>query len=645
MPATDRTASVSTTAPVAAVAQSRDEWQPAAATAGAGLPGGPAPPGYALGPDVARTVARAPPLQSQLPLYRSLRIYTSDPSASRLEGAVTAVNVPYEPLAPGPAGRLFRIDTRDGSTGDEYVPADLDATYPQLSRGYDPAPSDPRFHYQMVYAVCCNVYAAFRTALGREVTWGFRRGEDRGRLWLRPHAFRGVNAYYDKAGGALCFGYERAPDLKGAIRVLPGEYVFSCLSHDVISHELTHAILDGLRSNFSIPSGPDVIAFHEAIADLIAIFQRLSYRELVRGAIERTRGQPEHAAALVELARQMGYAAGRHGPLRAAIDAAELRTYDETLEPHALGSVLVAAVFDAFLAVYRRKTARYLRLATGGTGVLPAGEMPADLADLLAAKISALASQFQALVIRAIDYCPPVDIRFGEFLRALVTADRDLVPDDRWGYREALIDAFLRRGIQPRGVHNLSEQALLWRPPRLPHLPLTMLSFGELRFEGDPACPANEEELRRQARVLGEYVARPDMADEFGLVPPGAAGFAGGGIGPPTVMSIRTARRIGPDGQIVFDLVAEVVQCCRVAAQDGAAAYPVYGGSTVILAPDGAFRYVISKSPLGAGRTARRAGFFASPAGRHYWKMEQGEYRMNGEFFGMLHGAPQHACQ
>jgi hypothetical protein len=637
--ADDTIQAASTAAPVAAVAQTRDDSSAAAAPASARA-ATPARPGlrYALGPDVARTVEHAPPPSREQPLYRPLRIYTSDSSASRLEGAVTTVNVHYECLAPGPRGRLFEVDNHDASTGQDYARADLDSPYALLSRGYDPTPSDPRFHQQMVYAVCSNVYASFRTALGRDVTWGFKRAGDPGRLHLRPHAFRGVNAYYDKDGGALCFGYEQAPDLKGAIRVLPGEYVFSCLSHDVIAHELTHAILDGLRSNFSIPSGPDVAAFHEAVADLVAIFQRLSYRELVRGAIARARGAPEQAASLVELARQMGYVSGCHGALREAVEPGEPRRYDETLEPHALGAVLVAAVFEAFLAVYRSKTARYLRLATGGSGVLPEGELPADLTDLLADKVSELASQFQALVIRAIDYCPPVDIRFGEFLRALVTADRDLVPDDPWNYREALIDAFLRRDILPRGVYNLSEPALLWRPPVMGHPPLKALSFGELRFEGDPACPAGDVELRRQARVLGEYVAQPEVAAEFGLVPPGAAEFAPGGVGPPTVMSIRTARRIGPDGQIVFDLVAEVVQACRMAPADGGAAFPVYGGSTVILAPDGTIRYVISKSVLGEGRLERRARFLASMQGQRYWKVEGGEYRVKARFFGLLHG-------
>jgi hypothetical protein len=34
------------------------------------------------------------------PLYRRLRVYTLDPSTSRLDGAIAALNVPYEPLGP-----------------------------------------------------------------------------------------------------------------------------------------------------------------------------------------------------------------------------------------------------------------------------------------------------------------------------------------------------------------------------------------------------------------------------------------------------------------------------------------------------------------------------------------------------------------
>ena len=48
-----------------------------------------------------------------------------------------------------------------------------------------------------------------------------------------------------------------------------------------------------------------------------------------------------------------------------------------------------------------------------------------------------VARRFLNIVIRAIDYCPPLHCTFGEYLRAIVTADADLVPDDPVGYREA----------------------------------------------------------------------------------------------------------------------------------------------------------------------------------------------------------------
>jgi len=593
-------------------------------------PGIPPPAGaavrYAVGSGVTRRMAPPPPPRNDLPLYRPLRIYTSDPSASRLDGATATVNVPYEVLHSGPAGRLFKVDTEDACTGERYAPTDLDAPLPLVSGGYDPSPSDPRFHHQMVYAVCCNVYSSFRAALGRDLAWGFGREADTGRLILRPHAFQGLNAYYDKAAGALCFGYDKAQDVRGAIRMLPGEYVFSCLSHDVVAHELTHAILDGLRCNFSVPSGPDVPAFHEAFADLVAIFQRLSYRDMVRSAIARGHGEPGQVAGLGELARQLSFAAGAGRGLRDAVDGNTLRQYDPALDAHALGNVLVAAVFDAFLIVFRRKTARYLRLATSGTGILPAGELPHELAELLAVRVSRLASQFLSLIIRAIDYCPPVDIRFGEFLRAMITADRELVPDDPWAYREALIDAFLRRGIVPRGVSTSSEQTLVWKPPRISLPLLAGLSFAELRFAGDPACAADPKELLRQADALGRCIVRPELANEFGLVLSDTPGIAL--AQPPVVESIRSARRIGPDGQIVFDLVAEVIQECRVQPEDGGPAYPVWGGSTVILDPNGALRYVISKSVAGAGRLKRRQDFLGSEAAARYWRNEQGEYQL-----------------
>ena len=104
-----------------------------------------------------------------------------------------------------------------------------------------------------------------------------------------------------------------------------------------------------------------------------------------------------------------------------------------------MGTVLLRAVFDAFRWVYANKTARLRALAP------PAGiRMPAELIDLLVIAAEKLASQFLNILIRAVDYCPAVDLKLGEYLRAIVTADFDLVPDDPWAYREAFVRAFRR---------------------------------------------------------------------------------------------------------------------------------------------------------------------------------------------------------
>jgi hypothetical protein len=615
------------------------------------------------------------------PVYRPLRIYTLDPSQSRLDGALAVVKVPYEPLGPGPVGRLFEVDNADGARRVRYARVDLDAQRALIASGRDPSPADPQFHQQMVYAVCSSVYAAFKAALGRDVAWG--HGHAPGvegvptdpahpqfplRLRLAPHAMRERNAYYAPAQGAILFGYDRARadvDAKNP----PGGYVFTCLSHDIIAHELSHALLHGLREQYLYATRPDVPAFHEAFGDLVAVFQHFAYREVVASAISKSGADLSKARMLADLARQFGYttqaadgqAAGSppgRQALRTAIDAVSSdepprQAYDPTLETHALGSVLVSAVFEAFVTLFRRKTAQYIRLATNGRGELPVGALPHDLQHILAAEASQLASQILGLCIRAIDYCPPVDLELGDYLRAMITADAELVADDPWGYREALVTAFGRRRIFPTDVGNLSESSLRWSPPWRP-IEIHKLNFTNLHFSGDPAHSARAEDLGQQARALGEVVTQPGMLEVFGLAP------AGGEFSVPVVQSIRSCRRVGPDGQVLFDLVAEVTQQRNVPAKDGAAAAVVFGGSTVIIDPEGMVRYVITKNVRNerrledcrrflAGGQAGASGELSKGAGgstRQFWNDANGDGRLEprSDLFRLVHdhgaGAP-----
>lgn len=595
------------------------------------------------------------------PVYRPLRIFSIDPSLSRLEGAEATVNVPYEPLDPGPIGRFLEVDDRDDSRGQHWGKVDLEDRFLLMTDGRTPSVADPASHQQMVYAVASTVHAAFRRALGRQLNWAFdprpsdsARSQENSaassavsgnrrvcRLVLRPHAREVENAWYDRERGEICFGYCHANEAaKG--RVLPRGVVFTCLSHDVIAHEVTHAVLDGLRASFSVPTGPDVSAFHEGFADIVALFQHFAYPEVVRSAIARSKGQLEHAAFLTEIGAEFGRARGRGSALRSGLDELRDRGTGPKMYPaeesHENGEILVRAIFEAFLTVFGRKTERFRRLASGGTGLLPPGSLPGDLQDVLADRASKLAGQFLSICIRAIDYCPPVDIELGEYLRALVTADYELVPDDRWGYREALIDAFARRGIYPPAVATLAEDSLRWQGPPdwLPQI--EDLHFRTLKFAGDPAEAANAEELTRQAQALGSLLAEQKLLDAFGLASRKDRLPMGDRVALPCIESIRTCRRVGPDGQVVFDLVAEITQ--RRRCRRGGVLFDFLGGATVIIDPRGELRYVISKNILNDERLERQGRYILGD-GAKLWMRDGTQTVPRRNFFGLLCGPGQ----
>ena len=509
------------------------------------------------------------------PRWRPLRIFSVDPAHPRSLGAVTTVQIPYEPLAPGPSGALFVVDAHDAVHDIDYAPVDLESPAALLHGGVAPSDGDPKFHQQMVYAVASAVYQTFHDALGRAPGFAVPPGLDgRTRLRLRPHGAAGLDAWYDRVRGEIVFGYVPTPT----------GYVFTCLSHDVVAHEVTHALVDGLRSHLSVATNPDVPAFHEALADLVALFHRLTCDELLQATMRDAGAQLRDCTVLTTIARQVAEAS-RRPALRAAIEPRDVapRQYDPSLDAHALGGVMVAAVFDAFVTVHDRRSARHVRLATGGTGVLPPGTPPHDLVVALATEAVDLARQFLSMCIRAIDYCPPVDLELGEFLRAVITADRDLVPDDRWDYREAWIQAFKRRGIRPPGVATMSQDTLAWSPAdvALPHLAI----------KGD-------DDADRLAREIGRLVASQEHRAALGLM---ADRPGDGDVLPVAVVieSVRAVRRVGPDGQVLTDVVAEIVQHARVARAPGGV---LFGGSTVIAGADGRVRYVIRKSLAAAAR-------------------------------------------
>ena len=538
------------------------------------------------------------------PAKRPLRIFAFDPMLARLDSTrVITVFVPNEPLLAGPQGKRVEVLDYDGVNECMYPPVDLDDPSVLMRMGLDPAEADPRFHQQMVYAVAMKVIDNFDFALGRHISF---RGK---RLRLFPHAFLGRNAYFDEKLNAVLFGFFPAEKAKQGPN-LPGQTVFTCLSHDIIAHEVTHALVHRLRPLFREPSNPDVFAFHEGFADIVAIFQHFSFERVLRDEIQRTRADLSSHTALAELASQFGHATGEGQALRTANMKANPLQYGTLMEPHDRGSLLVAAIFEAFFQTYQRRIQDLVRIASGGSGRLPEGELHPALVHRVSGEAAATAQAILTMCIRAFDYLPPIDVTFGDFLRALVTADYELAPRDLYGQRALTVEAFRRRGIHPEGITSLAEGSLLWDPAEhgLPPFPTGLFvdlasaarEFAQVvttrrrRPTAGSGFSGDKLSKKRYTRLLLDYAK--DNAKKLHLAPRPEI----------EVVGFHSSYRVAPDGQLLIDIVAQFQQCEK-GTSDELGGAPMRGGTTVVASADGIVRYVISK-PLvsGASNTVKR---------------------------------------
>jgi hypothetical protein len=610
-----------------------------------------------------------------IPVGRRLRVFATDPtlrdSLDTLHFSEATVLVPWEgnedePLGVGPCGEYLEVVDVDPASGCAYEPVDLNDPFLLASDGLKPTESDPKFHQQMVYAVAMTTIGHFERALGRTALWGQHRrtwveaGERQWRdafvrrLRIYPHALREPNAYYSPAHKALLFGYFPAEAPAGSL--IPGTMVFTCLSHDIIAHEVTHALLDGLHRRFQESTNPDVAAFHEAFADIVAIFQHFNLPGLLEHELQRTRGDLGLGDEMASLARQFGQGIGRSSALRSAIghDVGDFRSLKE---PHDRGAILVSAAFAAFLAIYNRRTADLIRIASGGSGVLQMGRLHPDLVARLSAEARKAATHVLRMCIRALDYCPPVDITFGEYLRAIITADVDIVPDDTLGYRTAFLEAFRARGIYPDDLRTVSAESLQWDEPDFEVDDLGDL-VRSLDLGWDIAADraqAYKHHMANREKVhvfLNERM-NENLARQFGLDASAGPGGSEGGHGrcecfaPDAddlpfrfeVHSVRPARRVAPDGSFVTDLVVVLAQRRCVAFDPGRDdGFWFRGGCTLLIDTRQGrerIRYCISKNVSSAERRERQRLFSTDGLGQSlsqlYFEAD------SAEPFAMLH--------
>lgn len=539
-----------------------------------------------------------------------LTILAQDPSV-RSKGALVLdqVDVPSESLAPGPMGYRVKVIDFDATANRLYSPRSYEYTPEgQLIDPYalpkkplsakarrsfdDKLLADPNFHSQHVYAIVMRTLARFEYALGRRTSWSFSGHQ----LHVAPHAFCEANAYYSEEDRSLLFGY-----FEGKRR----KTVFTCLSHDIVAHETTHALLDGLRDRYTDPSGPDQAGFHEGFSDVVALLSVFSLRSIVelgltggKAPVKTQNGlrliSGEHLTAdsiadsiLFGLGKEFGKEMDgvRSNALRRSVKLRPSLKYlknPDFEEPHARGEIFAAVLLWTMLQLW---VSRIKQLGTFGHNRYNL--------DMVIDEGAKVADQLLSMVIRALDYCPPVDLDFADYVAALLTVDREVAPDDtRFNYRNVIVDTFTKYGIVAPGAD--TDETGCWN-----------------------AFPDNDQIVYNKTHF--ESMLR-DKEEVFRFIWENRTVLGIDDRGYTEVISVRPSTRHGPDGFMLRETICEYIQIVELFASELPTVLQVvrpdgmstrqrltaYGGGILVFDQYGRIKYHIVRRLTDTVRQSRR---------------------------------------
>ncbi len=310
-----------------------------------------------------------------------------------------------------PRVAIIDLDAKDGSLrpGSKFSAATgrVDGRYELDEALVDPdvdplTLEDTYFVQQSVFATVYHTLQFFEELLGHPVEWAFGRPQ----LLVVPRAGEMKNAFYERESGSLQF-FEYGTVSRSEHTPARNGSILTALSHDIVVHETTHAILDGLAPDLYDAISPESLALHESIADLVAIFLTLLDDVIVWSILNITSTALDTFEVLGRVAEEFGHDVRlgenvdflRSADNRYGLPGTERGSDVEAVNyysPHDCSQVLTGAVFQAFR--------RHAESLSGDT----------------AKKIRRAARDTCRLIFPALDLLPPGEAGFADFGRCVV---------------------------------------------------------------------------------------------------------------------------------------------------------------------------------------------------------------------------------
>ena len=303
---------------------------------------------------------------------------------------------------------------------------------------YDQKTNPKEFTSAHVFAAVNNTLEMFQDAYGEKIPWalpGNRIPTDR--MKIVPDGGEMLNAYYSRKDVSVNFFH--------AVDPATNEMVYSGQSGEVVSHEVGHAMLDGLHPEYLQAWSPDPGGFHESFADMTAFMMATQDDATCELVAQQTGGDltKDNSLSLTgeELGTVIGHATGdtSRNNIRNANNKfkwVDPKTLPENppkgglgTEMHSWSQVYTGAMYDAFTVMVKR-------------GMEEEGMTAAQA-------IKDCGQQFINLYAATLKDAPKGDFTYKQMANCMLKADREHMGGKN---QEILRNAFVGRNILQDGM-------------------------------------------------------------------------------------------------------------------------------------------------------------------------------------------------